>query len=246
MPRKSALPSIADQRRARGGAASVDRALSLLALFTVATPVLSLGDIAGRAGLYKSTALRLLASLEHARLVLRQTDGRWTLGAEIARLHRVHSASFSLEAVIMPVLRALVDETLESAAFYVRQGEQRLCLYRIDSPRPVRDNIRIGELLPLDRGASGRVLLAYAGASGPIYERIRREQTVALVADRVPELAGIAAPVFGADNGLIGVLTVISPAERHREEHIAPVRRAARHVTELLGGIYPEPEIPAA
>ena len=34
----------------------------------------------------------------------------------------------TLTAVVMPVLRELVEKTKESAAYYVRQGEQRLCL----------------------------------------------------------------------------------------------------------------------
>jgi DNA-binding IclR family transcriptional regulator len=32
--------------------------------------------------------------------------------------------------------------TAESASFHVRQGDQRLCLYRVDSPQPVRDSTR--------------------------------------------------------------------------------------------------------
>lgn len=42
-----------------------------------------------------------------------------------------------------------------SASFHVRQGNQRLCLFRVDSPQPIRDHIRAGDLLPLDRGVGG-------------------------------------------------------------------------------------------
>jgi DNA-binding IclR family transcriptional regulator len=242
MPRRSAIPALADQNAAEGGIVTLDRALSLLAAFSSSTPVLSLGELAEKTQIYKSTALRMLASLEHANLVNRLPDGRYALGSEVERLHRVFAGSFSLETVVMPVLRGLVDKTKESAAFYVRQGEQRLCLYRVHSPRPVRDHMQPGDLLPLDRGAGGRVLLAFSGAKGAIYAKIRRERIVVLVGDRVPELAGIGVPVFGAEGELVGALTLTMPADRLDRQDAQFVSQAGRRITRLLSGTYPAPE----
>ncbi|NDZ18096.1 IclR family transcriptional regulator [Variovorax sp. WS11] len=242
MPRRSAIPALADQNAAEGGIVTLDRALSLLAAFTSTTPVLALSELAERTQIYKSTVLRMLASLEHANLVHRLPDGRYALGSEVERLHQVFAGSFSLEAVVMPVLSDLVDKTRESAAFYVRQGDQRLCLYRVHSPRPVRDHMQPGDLLPLDRGAGGRILLAYSGAKGAMYSRIRREQIVVLVGDRVPELAGIGAPVFDAAGALAGALTLTMPAERLDRQHAEFVSLAARRITTALSGKYPAPK----
>ena len=130
-----------------GGVAAVDRALSLLAAFEEGDRSLSLSELAGRAHLVKSTALRLLASLMHFALVQRLEDGRYTLGAEVARLQSIYTRSFSLEAVVLPVLRGLVDETRESAVYHVRQGDLRLVLYRVDSPQPIRDHVKVGECI---------------------------------------------------------------------------------------------------
>ena len=63
MPRKPATPAVADEHAAPGGAAAVDRALSLLAAFRSGDAALSLAELDTRTRLYKSTALRLLASL---------------------------------------------------------------------------------------------------------------------------------------------------------------------------------------
>jgi DNA-binding IclR family transcriptional regulator len=242
MARKAATPSVADHHAAPGGAAAVDRALSLLDCFHLGDGSLSLAELAERSRLYKSTVLRLLASLEHARLVLRQGDGRYALGPTVARLNAVYAASFSLEATVMPVLRALVAQTQESAAFHVRQAEHRLCLYRVDSTQVIRDHTRAGDLLPLAQGAGGRVLLAFSGAAGALYERIRAERVVALSGDRTPELAGISAPVFGAAGELVGALTLTMPSERLDQRHVPPVRAAAQGLTAALGG----PSAPAA
>ena len=171
MPRKAQTPSLADANAATGGTAAVDRALSLLGAFRAGDAALSLAELAERTQLYKSTALRLLASLEHAHLLQRLDDGRYALGGEVARLHGIYAASFSLDRVVMPVLRQLVANTGESAAYHVRQGQApnqtRLCLYRVDSPHPVRDHIRAGDVLPLHQGTGGRVLSAF-GAAAPL------------------------------------------------------------------------------
>ena len=227
-PRKSSADA--------GGVAAVDRALLLLAAFREGDRSLSLGELAERAHLVKSTTLRLLASLRHFGLVQRLSDGGYALGPEVARLQSVYAATFSLEAEVMPILRDLVERTQESAAFHVRQGDQRLCLHRVDSPHPIRDHVRAGDLLPLERGAGGRVLLAFGGAEGPVYERIRRDMCVALVGDRAAELAGISAPVFRPGKLLVGVVTLTMPTHRFRKDYIEPVVRAARSLTSRLGG----------
>lgn len=239
MPKKAAHPSIADQHAAPGGAAAVDRALSLLAAFRTGDGALTLAQLAERTQLYKSTVLRLLASLEHARLLLRQADGRYALGPEVARLHAVYAAGFSLEDEVLPVLRELVAATGESAAFHVRQGDQRLCLFRVDSPQVVRDTIRAGDLLPLDRGAGGRILMAFSESRGGIYEQIRRDGVVIINGDRVPELTGISAPAFGVDGRLAGAVTLTLPTSRLKPEFSQIVRAAAQRLSERLGGARP-------
>ena len=239
MPRRALMPSVADEHAAPGVAASVDRALTLLGLFARSGGPFTLSALAEQAKLYKSTVLRLLASLEHSGLVLKQPDGRYALGPMVAQLHASYAASFSLEAVVLPVLRELVDRTSESAAFHVRQGEHRLCLYRVDSPQPVRDHIKVGDLMPLTQGAGGRVLLAYAGVPGELYDRIRREHVAVLCGDRVPELAGVSSPVFDASGALVGALTLTMPRERLTDSQVPHVVRAARALTERLGGRFP-------
>jgi DNA-binding IclR family transcriptional regulator len=236
MPRKAAVPSLADEQPAPGGAAAVDRALSLLGAFRSSDESLSLIDLAERTGLYKSTVLRLLASLEHARFLLKRADGRYALGPELARLSAIYAASFSLEDEVMPALRELVTSTRESAAFHVRQGEGRLCLYRVDSPQVLRDHIRAGDILPLDRGAGGRVLMAFAGASGERYDRIRADGFVVLDGDRIKDLTGISAPVLGVDGKLLGALTLTLPTSRMKPGFSEAVRRSAHRLTLRLGG----------
>jgi DNA-binding IclR family transcriptional regulator len=234
MPKRTEDSS--DTAAAPGGVAAVDRALSLLLAFGDGDRSLSLAELAQRTGQYKSTVLRLLASLLHAGFMQRLDDGRYRLGPALARLSKRYAGSFALEEQVMPVLRDLVDATQESAAFHVRQGDQRLCLYRVDSRQTLRDTTRAGDLLPLERGAGGRVLTAFSGARGELAERIRRERVIGLQDDRSRGLSGVSAPVFDADGRLMGALTLTMPTMRYTERHLKPVRAAAKRLTEALGG----------
>jgi len=236
MPPKSLVKSLAEEQAAPGGTAAVDRALSLLTAFQFGEKSLGLPELAERTRQHKSTVLRLLASLQHAQLILRHEDGRYRLGPGVARLHALYSSSFSMEPVVMPELRALVKATGESAAFHVIEGDARLCLYRVESPNPVRDHINAGELLPLARGSGGHVLQAYSGAQGALYEQIRRDGVLVLSGDRVPQLAGISAPVFDAARRLAGAVTLTMPSERLDPEFRHCVVATAQAITKGLGG----------
>ena len=67
------------------------------------------------------------------------------------------------------LLEELVARTGETAAFYVRRGEQRLCLYRVDSPHLLRMHVRVGDALPLDNSGIAQVLRAFSPRPLPAY-----------------------------------------------------------------------------
>lgn len=242
MPRKAHTASVADVNAAPGGAASVDKAISVLAAFQCGDQALGLAELAKRTMLYKSTVLRALSSLEHARLVRRLADGRYALGTEIARLHGIFAASFMLDGIVLPALRKLVALTGESAAFHVRQGSARLCLYRVDSPHPVRDHVAAGEVLPLSRGSGGRVLVAFDQTllaqvlpeEAALYQQIVAQGFYAASGDRLAEVAGISAPVFQPSQALAGALTLTMPAHRYQAAYIGQVVAAAAELSQQI------------
>ena len=218
-----------------GGSATADRVLSLLSAFRAGDTGLSLAELSSRTGLYKSTALRLLNSLQAAGYIAAQEDG-YRLAGEILRLHGIASAVGSLEAVVMPVLRKLVDATKETAALHIQRGMHRVRLYTVDSPHPLREHVQPGEELPLDRGAGGLVLLAFSGAAGGKLETIRKQGYALSIGGRLPELSGIAAPVFRAGGDLVGALTLTMPTQRWKKSWCKAVVENAEKLTRALGG----------
>lgn len=229
-----------------GGVAAVERALAILDAFTEQDRSLTLAQVAERTGFYKSTILRLAASLEKKGYLIRLADGGWRIGAAAARLGAVYQAAFDLGDLVEPALQQVVAETGETAAFHVREGKVRISLYRVESPQRIRDHVRQGEHLPLDRGAGGKVLLAFTGGKGEASEQIRRDKLCVSRGDRIADLGGISAPVFGDGLKLVGALTVSLPLSRFDEaavkKHSRVVLEQAAALTRALGGdasIYP-------
>lgn len=219
---------------------AVNRALGILDAFTPGDAELTLGELARRTGLHKTTVLRIARTLGAARYLVQQPNGAWRLGPGAGWLGARYHRGFDERVVIEPVLRELTRKTRESAAFYVREGDSRICVVRVDGPEPVRHHARLGEVLPLDRGAAGRVLLAYAGEPGEPYESTRRVGHCATFGERDPAVGSVAAPVFGENRTLAGAVAVTGPLARltpaATARHARAVKLAAGRLTTELGG----------
>jgi DNA-binding IclR family transcriptional regulator len=223
-----------------GGVAAVSRALHLLDAFTVEQPLLGLAELSRLAGMHKTTTLRLARTLAASRYLVQQGDGHWRLGPAAGSLGSRYQASFDVNDSVEPMLRELSHATGESASFYVREGDQRVCMVRVEGPMAIRYHVRMGALLPLDRGAPGRVILAYSGEPGEPYEEIRRKGYSITIGEREREVASVAAPVFGPNWRLLGSMAISGPASRlsHKKllKHAETVRTTANRLSYALGG----------
>jgi DNA-binding IclR family transcriptional regulator len=226
------------------GVEAVDKALHILSLFTTDAPKLSLGEISHRSGYVKSTALRLLISLQNAGLVVATPDKAYAIGPQAFRLGHLYQWNLRLEHVVRPVLRALVLRTGESGSFFRREGNMRVCLFREDSSQVLREHVPEGEAVGLDKGAPGHVLTAFTGIDGSrpaTAEQISLLPVVSL-GERGPDIAGIAAPVFGAGQGLVGAVTLSGPRTRFTRQSIEEMKPlvmdAAGELTRALAGSF--------
>lgn len=208
---------------------AVERALAILEAFAEGGPRLPLAELARRTGLYRSTILRLAASLERFGYLHREEDGRFRLGPTLWRLGVRYQNAFDLADYVRPVLRELVERAGETAAFYVREGDRRICLYRVNSARTVSSHLEEGAELPLDRGASARVLVAFGGGKGELYEKVRGQGFHVSLGERDPETAAVAVPVFGPGQKLAGALGITGPRTRFD-------RAACARMARLLAG----------
>lgn len=199
------------------GVEAVDRALQILRVFGPSDDGLSLAELARRTGFYKSTILRLLASLVQNGMMERGADGTYRLGAELWRLGGLYRRAVNFEELIRQALAAVVQATNETASFYIRDGSERVCAFRQNSPQAVRHHLEEGARLALDQGASGHVLLAFDGAPGELYDRIRERRFHTTLGERSSEIGSVAVPVMDSSGLLRGVLAVSALLTRFDE-----------------------------
>jgi len=197
---------------------AVERALTILNCFNQEQKELSLKQLAEKTGFYKSTILRLAGSLERYGYLLRRDDGIYRLGTTLIGLGETARRSFDVSTIVRPVIENLRDLFNESVAFYTRSGEQRICLYRANANRAIRHQLEEGRRLPLDRGAAGRVFLAYSGQAGPPYELIRKQGWCVSVGERDPEVSAIAVPVLNTKGDIIAVLSMSGLVSHFNED----------------------------
>jgi len=226
--------------RQEGGVIAVTRALALMEAFALGEPALTLAELSRRAGMHKTTALRLARTLALSRYLVQTDDGQWRLGPAAGWLGARYQAGFDVNNVVEPALHELVRETGESASFYVREGDIRSCVARVEGPQSVRHNVRIGERLPLNKGAPGRVILAFSGAKGEPYESIRERGCHISMGEREAEVSSVAAPVFGLNWRLLGSICISGPSARltraRLDRHARSVIRAANELSYALAG----------
>jgi len=222
------------------GVTAVDRAFSIIECFGPGESSLNLQTLAARTGLNKATIIRLIASLEKAGCMVRRAHGEYALGPALLRFGSVYQSSFHLSDSIMPILRDLVRQCGETAAFFIRDGDMRICLHRVETESVLRLHIREGEARPLLPGGTGMVLRAFSGADDPGSDRIRDDHFVINIGGREAEISSVAAPVLQPHGVLVGTVSITGPTAKFidgkADEFVRYLLPAAAELTRLCGG----------
>lgn len=223
-----------------GNVIAVTRALKVLETFSLGETWLPLAELSRRTGLNKTTALRLARTLAQSGYLVQKEDGGWRLGPSAGWLGARYQAGFDVHNVVEPMLRSLSQETGESTAFYVREGDMRMCVMRVEGPQPIRHHPRMGAMLPLDKGSPGRVILAFSGEPGKLHETIRRRGYHLSIGEREKGVATISAPVFSLNWRLLGSVCISGPADRlpkkRLESYARIIMQAANQLSYALAG----------
>jgi IclR family acetate operon transcriptional repressor len=198
-------------------------------------------------------------------LVRQTAHRRYAIGPLVARLAHSGGIPAGLRDAAMPVLRALRDETEETAAVHelLPTGE-RVVLDQVESRHQLRRTYtEFGIPVALPLGAPGKVLLAFSPwerqvevLTGPLEQvlpqtitdpvvlaaqlaEIRTKGFAKSMAERTPGIRSVAAPVFDFSGQVIGCLSISGPEMRMRPERLEEfgelIVPAAWSVSELLG-----------
>ena len=201
------------------GVEAVDRALKVLECCDGRTQEITLAELSRQTEFYKSTILRLTVSLERFGYLVRGESGRFRLGPAAWRLGSCYRQGFDLSHVLRPELKALCEKTNETASFYIREGDNRICLYRVEPSRSIRHSIVEGASMPLKKGASGKILSAFSGEPTKQFAEVKVRGYAISLGERDPEVAAVAVPLFSKSGRIVGALSVSGLITRF-EEHI--------------------------
>lgn len=132
-------------------------------LLMMSRRTIGVGELADELGVSKSTASRILASLQEANLLERNRDtAKYSLGPAIARLGEQLNASQSITAVARPFLERLMQEIHESVQVGSLVNEQAVVIEQVVSDARLVVNAKVGGMEPLYCSAMGKCLLAFA------------------------------------------------------------------------------------
>lgn len=138
---------------------SVERALSLLEEIASSPEPPSVPELAARAGVNRATAWRLMNTLEHFDLAIRdQRTGRYSLGFGVLRLASVADRG-ALARRVRPLLEEVAERTGGNAFLEVASRGSLVVLDEVRSPSMIQIDVS-GVEVPWHCGSLGKLYLA--------------------------------------------------------------------------------------
>jgi DNA-binding IclR family transcriptional regulator len=220
------------------GVRSVRRALDILSLLSEDRPVITLREITDATGLAKTTALRLIQTLEESGLLWSDPAG-YTAGPGLWRWAYLARSQWDVPRETRKVMRDLSDRLGETVNLFIARDLNRVCVAHVESPHPLRHVVDVGDEQPLWAGASSKILLrnasetqlrriAAASPHGEEYaDRLRtRAQEAAERGYSVSSsewdegLTAVAVPITGRSGTVIASLSLSGPSQRFPYEAV--------------------------
>src|SRR5258708_9269973 len=145
---------------------SVDRAVAILDLLA-GEGWRAGAEVAGELGVHRSTALRLLATLDRHGLVERDArTSKYRLGRRLVQLASSVRGEVDLRQVARPVCEALARSLGETVTLDVLDGEEIVPVEPASGSTSVVSVNWLGTRAPVHCTASGKVIVAFAAADG--------------------------------------------------------------------------------
>lgn len=240
---------------------AVERSMALLDELERNPNGISLDELVLRTSVSRSSAYRILNSLEAHRMVRSLKGGSYVLGSRILQLASSTSAlamkDFDLPRIVQPYLERAAERTGETAKISIFDRGSVLVIAGAASTAEHSLHTVVGRYLPLHAGAAGKVLLAYLPGeerSRFLHTNMKRftELTMTTEAELLPELDLIkeqgwasdmgeysinvnsyGAPIFASDGKMVAAISIPFGAGRDRAHHERIKQTAIRTVAAI-------------
>jgi DNA-binding IclR family transcriptional regulator len=247
---------------------AVQRTLAVFESFTAERSSLSLQELSARIGLPKSTAFRLVQSLEKAGYLVRLDDQHYCLSLRFTRLAGLVKSTLDIRTIARPVMKELAQATKETVSLQTASQGQRVCVDVVAAESALQNVTQPGEQVPLLAGASSKMLIAHMPTAqvAPIVAQIARltnrseaDVQTELVGvrqrgyaishgERVLGVSAVAAPIAGLEGTGTYCLSLGGPTIRvqgREEELVTQIARAAAEISQQYGGTVSVPRLAA-
>jgi len=243
---------------------SILRATAILDAFRD-RPSMGVTELAKSLKLHKSTAHRLLSTLEGAGYVTQDLQSeRYTLGLKVLDLARAFLPQQDLRTHALPVMRRLMQKTGETVILGILMDLQVVCIETVVSPRPISVGRLTGVRVHPHVSSMGKIMLAQLGPD--VTERLIREKGLPRLTaktitnpdefrrhlDQVRRrgyavndeeedvgLKCLATPIWNRSREVVAALSVAGPAPRLEKPAIERIavnlRAAADEISAALG-----------
>lgn len=224
---------------------TLSRGIRILEILADAREPLTIDELAQRLGVHRSVAYRLLRTLEHHRLTVRDPGGRIILGARLAAL--AAGVAHDVQAEALPELTSAANELAMTCFLAVLDADEIVTLTSVE-PRHAIASVaqRPGTRHSIGLGAPGKVILASlperdwpADVDAPHRAELDEVRTrgYAISHDEViPGLRSTAVPLK-LPNGQPAALAVVYVSSTRSDGEIAErLTTASRSIRSALGG----------
>jgi len=237
------------------GSQTLVRGLAVMEM--VAREPMTLGALATRLGLARSTTHRVASSLANLGYLVLTPRSGYRLGPKLLHLGAQAQRQFDVVQVARPRLEALAHESGDTVHLGVRSGDQALYLDKIPGNRRIEISSRVGERQPLTTTGLGKALLidgdkdqwsALLDVEQPDGDRdlwCRRMTAYAVAGyafdleENEDRIRCVAAPIRSAGGSITGAISVSSAAQYLDDERMnalaAEVRATASAISADLG-----------
>lgn len=222
---------------------TIERIIAIITYLAVDPKFHGVTEISSELRITKSTAHRILSSLESLRWVAQDPrTERYRLGSMALQVGLSAVSNTDIRSISLPYLYDLQDNTNETAMLSLRIGSERVFIEQIQGKHEVRQIVELQKRYPIWLGAPGKVILAYMEqseietvlynlvksgvrtfASGQVLDisrlqrelaEIRRLGFTVSVGERIPEVTAVAAPIFNQNHQVVGAISVAGPISR--------------------------------
>jgi DNA-binding IclR family transcriptional regulator len=236
-----------------GNIRSIERALKILECY-YENDELSLSEISSLTALSTSTVYRIIMTLESLKYLERnENNKKYYLGYKFTMFSRntLFNIEDNLRKASYPYLVKLREIYGETVALNVIKGNSRVCLERVRGKNELSYSVDVGDILPLNRSAAGKVLLAYLDKDelqklglenippNDVLEEIRKKGYSITANERVEGRSSIACPIFNSNGKCVASILVAGATSRIFSEKIdvltSDLKKYSMEISNKLG-----------